>query len=140
MVSHFLAWHWSLWDGRLFGLDILSSEIVKLFPRFDLACLGDHTAVWHGATHVDFGRTIRRRGQVLAVLAIAPLVASFSSRLFLGEAIRPATLIASLVAMLGVLVIVAEAFFIPPLMPLRVIHFIWSVWFVRWPFQSFTLW
>ena len=52
-------------------------------------------------------------GQVLAVLAIAPLVASFSSRLFLGEAIRPATLIASLVAMLGVLVIVAEAFFHP---------------------------
>ena len=79
-------------------------------------------------------------GQVLAVLAIAPLVASFSSRLFLGEAIRPATLIASLVAMLGVLVIVAEAFFIRPLMPLRVIHFIWSAWFVRWPFQSFTLW
>ena len=35
-------------------------------------------------------------------------------RLFLGEAIRPATLIASLVAMLGVLVIVAEAFFHPP--------------------------
>ena len=41
-------------------------------------------------------------GQVLAVLAIAPLVASLPSRLFLGEAIRPATLIASLVAMLGV--------------------------------------
>ena len=62
---------WSLifWRGiglfgtvGFFGLDILSSEIVKLFPRFDLACLGDHTAVWHGATHVDFGRTIRRRG------------------------------------------------------------------------------
>ena len=49
-------------------------------------------------------------GQVLAVLAIAPLVASFASRVVLGEAIRPATLIASLIAMLGVLVIVAETF------------------------------
>ena len=50
-------------------------------------------------------------GQVLSVLAIAPLVAGFTSRLFLGEPIGRATLVACLFAMLGVLIVAAETVF-----------------------------
>ena len=49
-------------------------------------------------------------GQVLAVLAIAPLVAALSSRWFLGERLEWATIVASLIALIGILVTVFPLF------------------------------
>jgi len=113
---------WSLIFWRGIGLFATVGLLALIFYRYKLVSYF-RGLTWHAWAIIPLYGTVPLMwilgvryaggGQVLAVLAIAPLVASFSSRLFLGEAIRPATLVASLIAMIGVLVIVAEAFFHP---------------------------